>query len=111
MLQFSGATSRKMHWWCRVVVSPNMHALHHSRYSERRNFGGTLMLWDWLFGTLTPIRLITAAEIGCEISPPKTNIFLEQLLFPVSRDKDGRILRETSAASGEPSLELNQGSP
>lgn len=36
----------------RWIVSPFMHQIHHSADGMRRNYGGTLALWDRLFGTL-----------------------------------------------------------
>jgi sterol desaturase/sphingolipid hydroxylase (fatty acid hydroxylase superfamily) len=41
--------------WNRILLSPAHHQLHHSRdlRHHNSNFGSTLALFDWLFGTLT----------------------------------------------------------
>ena len=40
--------------WDRIVQSPAHHQIHHSSNPEHfdRNFGASLAIWDWLFGTL-----------------------------------------------------------
>lgn len=40
-------------WLERVVMSPAQHQVHHSTAERHvdRNFGATLSLWDWIFGT------------------------------------------------------------
>jgi sterol desaturase/sphingolipid hydroxylase (fatty acid hydroxylase superfamily) len=58
---YAASTLRHTHIWLsfgpvldRVVVSPALHQIHHSRAPRHfdRNFGEMLSLWDWLFGTL-----------------------------------------------------------
>lgn len=41
-------------WLSHVLVSPQMHQVHHSidPLHHQRNFGTALALWDWVFGTL-----------------------------------------------------------
>lgn len=41
-------------WLSRIVISPAMHQIHHSRAEKHwdRNFGSQFALWDWLFGTI-----------------------------------------------------------
>ncbi|MBX3560291.1 MAG: sterol desaturase family protein [Sphingomonas sp.] len=41
-------------WLSRLVISPAMHQIHHSRAEKHwdRNFGSQFALWDWLFGTI-----------------------------------------------------------
>jgi len=43
-------------WLRRILVTPDMHRVHHStdRAEHDTNFGFTLSLWDHLFGTYTP---------------------------------------------------------
>ena len=38
----------------RILVSPAIHQIHHSRATRHwdRNLGGLLSIWDWMFGTL-----------------------------------------------------------
>lgn len=40
--------------WNRILVSPAVHQIHHSRATRHwdRNMGGLLSVWDWMFGTL-----------------------------------------------------------
>ena len=40
--------------WDRILVSPAVHQIHHSRATRHwdRNLGGLLSVWDWMFGTL-----------------------------------------------------------
>ena len=42
----------------RIVISPAQHQIHHSTRPEHfdRNFGQTLALWDWAFGSLYVVR-------------------------------------------------------
>jgi sterol desaturase/sphingolipid hydroxylase (fatty acid hydroxylase superfamily) len=39
-------------WWAYLVITPNAHAVHHTRAHGRSNFGNVLLIWDWMFGTL-----------------------------------------------------------
>ena len=41
-------------WFNRILQGPVMHQLHHSMEPQHRdkNIGDTLMIWDWIFGTL-----------------------------------------------------------
>jgi sterol desaturase/sphingolipid hydroxylase (fatty acid hydroxylase superfamily) len=49
---------RRMGWMDRVFVTPSNHRVHHGRnaYCIDRNYGGTLILWDRLFGTYAAER-------------------------------------------------------
>lgn len=56
-----GAHLRHSHLWLsygpwlgHILISPAQHQIHHSREPRHRevNFGVTLAVWDWLFGTL-----------------------------------------------------------
>jgi len=47
----------KLRWWARIIVTPNVHALHHSLAGQRPvNLGGVFMFWDVLFGTFESPR-------------------------------------------------------
>ncbi len=48
----------KMGWADRVLVTPANHRVHHGRndYCIDRNYGGTLILWDRMFGTFAAER-------------------------------------------------------
>jgi sterol desaturase/sphingolipid hydroxylase (fatty acid hydroxylase superfamily) len=57
MMDFVRHTHMKLSYgrWCNwVFICPHYHQLHHSVAPEHwdKNFGLTLTLWDWLFGTL-----------------------------------------------------------
>ena len=49
---------RKMGWADRVLVTPANHRVHHGRnpYCIDRNYGGTLIIWDRMFGTFAAER-------------------------------------------------------
>jgi sterol desaturase/sphingolipid hydroxylase (fatty acid hydroxylase superfamily) len=56
-----GAHLRHSHIWLsfgpglsRILVSPAMHQIHHSKLERHidRNFGSQFALWDWMFGTI-----------------------------------------------------------
>ena len=44
----------KPYWLGYFIVTPAHHQIHHSKAKKHldRNFGGSIALWDWLFGTL-----------------------------------------------------------
>lgn len=48
----------KMGWVDRIFVTPANHRVHHGRnpYCIDRNYGGTLIIWDRLFGTFSAER-------------------------------------------------------
>ncbi len=45
----------KMGWVDKIFNSPSNHRVHHASNPEYidKNYGGILMIWDWLFGTYT----------------------------------------------------------
>jgi sterol desaturase/sphingolipid hydroxylase (fatty acid hydroxylase superfamily) len=61
LFTYCAASLRHTHIWLsygpvveRLVVSPALHQIHHSRAPRHfdKNYGEMLSLWDWLFGTL-----------------------------------------------------------
>lgn len=59
--------------WDRWILSPAHHQVHHSveRRHFDRNFGSTLALWDWLFGTLyVPAAKREVPRFGLDDSDP-----------------------------------------
>ena len=49
---------KRMPFWAYIIITPNAHALHHSRSHDRENYGALLMIWDVLFGCFrTPTQL------------------------------------------------------
>lgn len=74
----------------RIFISPAQHQIHHSvdPAHHNRNFGQTLALWDWLFGTLYIIRGHENLRFGLEgeAEAPLMTHRLDQLLInPVRR--------------------------
>ena len=53
-LRHSHIGIRYWHWLEYVLISPAQHQLHHSVALEHydKNFGSTLAIWDWIFGSL-----------------------------------------------------------
>lgn len=39
-------------WIERFFISPAQHQIHHDINASRKNYGGFIGIWDWLFGTL-----------------------------------------------------------
>lgn len=39
-------------WLERLIVSPVQHQIHHQYRTSRTNYGGSLAIWDWFFGSL-----------------------------------------------------------
>lgn len=74
----------------RVLISPAQHQIHHSRdpRHHNRNFGTTLALWDWMFGTLYVIRAREELVIGLDAeadAPLMTHRLGPVLLDPLKR--------------------------
>ena len=53
-LRHSHISIRYWQWLERFLISPAQHQLHHSIAEEHydKNFGATLAVWDWMFGSL-----------------------------------------------------------
>ncbi len=69
----AAATLRHSHVWLsfgpslnRLLVSPAMHQIHHSRAERHwdRNYGEVLAVWDWMFGSLYLPREKETLEFG-----------------------------------------------
>jgi sterol desaturase/sphingolipid hydroxylase (fatty acid hydroxylase superfamily) len=78
---------RRLRW---VVVTPNMHCLHHSSYrpETESNYGTVFTIWDRLFGTYraTPINGYEGLQIGLiEVRDQRTSDLWWQLKSPVVR--------------------------
>jgi len=74
----------------RVFISPAQHQIHHSvdPAHYNKNFGQTLALWDWMFGTLYVIRGHEDLRFGLEgedEAPLMTQNFAQILVDPVRR--------------------------
>jgi sterol desaturase/sphingolipid hydroxylase (fatty acid hydroxylase superfamily) len=51
-LRHSHVALRYPDWLERILISPAQHQYHHTLDGSRRNYGGVLALWDFLFGSL-----------------------------------------------------------
>lgn len=80
-------------WMRRLVVTPDMHRVHHSvRYNESSsNFGFNLPWWDRLFGTYRaqPAAGHEAMTIGVDAFRTPHDLRLDQLLLQPLRDTAG----------------------
>lgn len=75
----------------RWLISPFMHQIHHTREGLRTNYGGTLAVWDRLFGTL---RIEASRPLRFGIADASHNI-LKMLIEPFAIGKsDGRLRME-----------------
>lgn len=57
---------RRSGWLERVMITPSHHRVHHATHPlyMNRNFGGTFLLWDRLFGSFQPERADVPMEFG-----------------------------------------------
>ncbi len=74
----------------RLLISPAQHQIHHSvdPAHHNRNFGQTLALWDWMFGTLYVIRGHEELKFGidgADDAPLMTHGLVQILANPVKR--------------------------
>jgi sterol desaturase/sphingolipid hydroxylase (fatty acid hydroxylase superfamily) len=74
----------------RIIISPAQHQIHHSQDPAHhdRNFGNSLALWDWMFGTLYVIRGpedLTFGLAGAAEKPLMSQELLKVLWDPVRR--------------------------
>ncbi len=76
-----------------VFISPAQHQIHHSvdPAHHDRNFGNSLALWDWLFGTLYIIRGREDLTLG--LAGPEEKALMTQRLWPMLWDPVRRVLR------------------
>ena len=77
----------------RIIISPAQHQVHHSvdpRHHDR-NFGNSLAVWDWLFGTLYVIRGREDLTFG--LAGPAEAPLMSQRLGPMLWDPLRRMLR------------------
>jgi sterol desaturase/sphingolipid hydroxylase (fatty acid hydroxylase superfamily) len=77
----------------RLVISPAQHQIHHSQRKEHhdKNFGQTLAVWDWLFGTLYVTRPNEEVVFGLDdsaLEPLTTHRISSTLWHPLRRIGD-----------------------
>ncbi|MFV0299150.1 MAG: sterol desaturase family protein [Hyphomicrobiaceae bacterium] len=73
-------------WWGKILLSPAHHQIHHSMnpIHFNRNMGGTLAIFDWLFGTLhIPSRKRERLKFGVEPGDMDPHSLTDSLIAPV----------------------------
>lgn len=55
-------------WLSRIMISPAMHQIHHSRAIAHRNtnYGSQFAIWDWMFGTIYVPERRETIEFGID---------------------------------------------
>ena len=90
----------KMDKWLRLlIVTPDMHRVHHSVFTDETNsnFGFNLSLWDKLFGTYQaqPIAGHQAMQIGLDQFRESKYLTLPWLLIlPLIKEERGKDLKD-----------------
>ena len=90
-LRHSHIGIRYWRWLEYVLISPAQHQLHHSiaKAHHDKNFGATLALWDWLFGSLHHSIEYDTLELGIEKNQTEESHYLKNLyLNPFFEIKD-----------------------
>ncbi|MCB0734419.1 MAG: sterol desaturase family protein [Flavobacteriales bacterium] len=68
MIQFYNHNGivKKSGWLEKMMITPSHHKVHHGRNPEYidKNFGGTLIIWDKLFGTFQPELADIPVDVG-----------------------------------------------
>ena len=89
-VRIPGRLDRALRW---IVVTPDMHRVHHSiqRRETNSNFGFNLPWWDRLFGTYRdqPEAGHTAMVIGIEQFRDPAELRLDRMLLQPFRDSSG----------------------
>ena len=91
----------------RIFISPAQHQVHHSVKPEHhnKNYGNTLAIWDWMFGTLYitgPQEAVVFGLDGKMDAPLMTQKF-SKLLFDPFRRSGLTIKRRLTARAKTPS--------
>jgi sterol desaturase/sphingolipid hydroxylase (fatty acid hydroxylase superfamily) len=75
----------------RILISPAQHQIHHSDDPAHynRNYGSSLALWDWLFGTLYVIG--GEEDLAFGLSGAEDEALMTQRLWPVLIDPIRRM--------------------
>ena len=72
MSQFNHANIHLPHWMDKglswIIVSPDMHKVHHSRYQPETdsNYANIFSIWDRLFGTFVTVKDTTSLRYGLD---------------------------------------------
>ncbi len=83
----------------RLLISPAQHQIHHSTSPRHhnKNFGQTLALWDWMFGSLYLIR--NREELVLGLDDPADEPLMTQRIGPILWDPIRRLWRKPRAKS------------
>lgn len=71
-----------------VLVTPNIHRVHHSAWREQTdsNFGGGLVIWDRLFGTFRSPQIESVERLGLgDVEDARAQNVWKQLALPFMR--------------------------
>lgn len=97
---FAFANLHHSHIWMRfprwlehLFISPAQHQIHHSTLPEHHNanYGGTLALWDWMFGSLILSEGIEQPPIG--LTSKADRVLMRHGFWGVMIDPVKRMLR------------------
>jgi len=94
------ALTPKLGWLEKILVTPAHHRVHHindRRYADR-NYGGTFIFWDKLFGTFAQAPATENIVYGVKGLPPSTNPLRESnvpvlRLLGISVMQPGKVQR------------------
>lgn len=88
-LRLPNALDRTLRW---LVVTPAMHAIHHSTELADRdtNFGFSIPWWDQLFGTYRRVSIVPQPAIGMPEHQQDTHQTLRWMLLLPFRSRDER---------------------
>lgn len=90
--------ARRLAW---LIVTPNLHSVHHSvhRQQSNKNFGIVLTLWDRVFNTLSVVNLKKLVVITHGVSehmPIIPTHFSSVLLFPLRKSPRKKLRKKAS---------------
>ena len=81
----------------RVLVTPAVHAIHHSSHQPETdsNYGSVLTVWDRLFGTYSDPAVVGTPRFGLEyFRGPRDTSFIGALLQPFTYSPSGKYPKE-----------------
>ena len=96
---------RNSGWLDYIMITPSHHKVHHGKNPEYvdKNFGGTLVIWDKLFGTFQRETKDNPVELGTHDLFRTDNVFLANNL-PFAKLL-GKVINQNQAP--KPSFKLN----
>jgi sterol desaturase/sphingolipid hydroxylase (fatty acid hydroxylase superfamily) len=93
-------------WLCYVIVTPDLHRIHHSTWEPETNsnYGAVFPIWDWVLGTFRaePRGRQEDMELGLsELRDPEANAYLRLLASPFRKSLQDSS-QPAAPAGGEP---------